>query len=75
MGFGHEGRAAFMPAGDETDARPVLVKAVERRQETLPRHTEDRIDALRDEGLDERMASRAGAGFFRGEKAAHAGGL
>ena len=57
--FGHEGRTAFVAAGDEADALGMRVKAVEHRQVAFARHAEDGIDALRDQRFDERVTRQA----------------
>ena len=57
--LGHEGGAALLAAGDEADAVAVLVEAVQHGEKALARHAERGVDALRDEGLDERMAREA----------------
>ena len=51
--LGHVARPALVAAGDEADARAVLVEAVERGEEALARDAEDGARALRDQGLDE----------------------
>ena len=51
--LGHEGRAAFLAAGDEADPVAVLVEAVEHRQKALARHAERGVDALLDQRLDQ----------------------
>ena len=60
--FGHEGRAALLTAGDETDLVAVFVKAVERREITLTGHAEHGRDALLDQRLDEHVTGEAGGG-------------
>ena len=57
LGFGHEGRAPFLPVGDETDAFGVGVKAVEHGQITFARHSKSVGHALGDQAFNEQVAS------------------
>ena len=59
VGIGHEGRPTLLPTGDEPDVPAVLVKAVGHREIALAGHTEDGVDTLGDERLDEGMPGRA----------------
>jgi len=63
--LGHEGRAAFLAAGDEADLLTVLMEAVQRGQVTLPGHAEAGVDALGDQRLHEGMAGQS-RGALRG---------
>ncbi len=57
--LGHEGGAAFLPAGDEADAVAVLVEAVEHREVAFAGDAEAGGDALGDQGFDEGVAGEA----------------
>src|SRR5207253_8004950 len=59
--LGHVARAALVAAGDEADPLAMLVEAVERGEEALAGNTECRVDALRDERLDQDVAGGTGA--------------
>ena len=58
--LGHEGGPALLPASHEADALAVLVKPVEDGQIALPGHAEDRVHALLDQALHQRMAGQSG---------------
>jgi hypothetical protein len=58
--FGHEGRAAFLPAGNETNPVPVFVEAVEHREVTFAGNAEHGVHTLFYQRFDERVAAEAG---------------
>jgi hypothetical protein len=60
LGFGHEGRATFLPVGDEADAVGMRMKAVEHREVTFARHTEGVGHALGDQALHKKVTGDLG---------------
>ena len=61
IGAGHEGDAAFLPAGHHVD-RVLLAETIEHLEEALPRHGEDAVAALFDEAIDEQSGGGRGVG-------------
>ncbi len=60
LGFGHEGRAAFLAVGDKADAVGVGVKAVQHGEVTFTRNTEGVSHALLDQALHKKVTGDLG---------------
>ena len=53
--FGHEGRSALLPAGNEADVLAVFVKAVEHSQVAFAGNAKTSVDTLGDQCFDQNM--------------------
>ncbi len=67
VGFGHVGGVGLVAAGDHPDPVGDIGQGVENREITLARHTEDVIDAVGDQGVDD----PAGDGGLGGHGGGH----
>jgi hypothetical protein len=57
LGFGHEGSAPFLSAGDKLDAVAVQVKTIQYRQITFSGHAKSMGDALGQKAFNKQVAS------------------
>ena len=52
-------RAVFMATGDDPDRIPNIIQSVQGGEITLPRHAENRIDPMQNQGIDQNLTTRA----------------